>query len=541
MSEMWNLYPAFTGTPVAADTLLMLDTTATPPTAGQVKQVPLSKFEVLLTPTGDITGAADVTAINNVIANGGACVLAWTGTDWTGGQTPFYIGSPLLPATGSSLRGAAPWMASEADFYGAGAGTSGGTVLVTPGTFAGAAVVDLVNTTGTQAFGVTLADFSIEGASAQPVGHGIRVHGAWGACIFEGVCVNGPFADCLHFEADATTGFGPDDFRVSGCKFSGSFTGYGVWADNLPDSWFTDCECSGNALDGWRLGFSLNTRLVAGCKGENNGQAGLHLAGQGGAGRALQVSDFTTHQNGQDGILADNSASGSAGGVYLLSNVVCIDDGTAGGTTFAGIRASGSVNKIQGSNCLSVGAPNGASQTSSSNGMDFDHSSFSGTTANLHDDGSNTAQLVSRESPDGQRVTLQTAFNSATGTTVQNVTGMAVTLPVGTWEVTAWIPVSPHGTTGSTQLIAWTFGGTATSATVAWVFQGGTFAAPVIGTSVTTGLTTPTMTSAGVLVEFRGRVVVTAAGTLQLTVKSGTSGDECTIPVGARIDVQPSL
>lgn len=499
----------------------------------------LAKAVKTLTPSGDTSGAADVTAINNVIANGDACELAWTGTDWGGGQTPFYVGSPLLPATGSILRGQQPWHSSESDNYGAGAGTSGGTVIAAVGTFSGAAAIDLVNTSGTQMHGITLANFAIDGISAMPAGHGIRVHGAFGACIIEGVCVNGPFADCLHYEADSGVSLGPDDFRVAFSKFGGSFTGYGIWGDNIPDSWFIGCECSGNALDGWRLGHSPNTRLVAGCKGENNGGAGLHLAGQAGSGRALQVSDFTTHQNAGDGILCDNSASGSAGGVYLLSNCVLIGDGTGGGTTFAGIRANGSVNKIQGSNILSTGAPNGASQASSSAGMDFVHSSFSGTSKNVVDDGSNTTPLVSRQSPDSPRATLRTAFTQASSTSAQNVTGLAVPLAVGTYKVTLWAPMKQSAGTG-TEKFGFTFGGTASAVWGKWFATQGTTQTNTLITTITTQTASTAALSSGALLfaEFTGEITVSAAGTLQFQVQASATGNQVIFPVGSYLDAE---
>lgn len=137
------------------------------------------------------------------------------------------------------------------------------------------------------------------------------------------------------------------------------------------------------------------------------------------------------------------------------------------------------------------------------------------------------------------RTVLGTPFSSGTGTSAQNVTGMSATVGAGTWEITAWVPMSPHGTTGGTQTLAWTFGGTTSAAAVSWTISG-TSTTGAGGTSLTTAsAASPTMTSAGMVGLFTGRVTVTASGTLQLTVKSGTSGDECTIPAGAWMQVKP--
>jgi hypothetical protein len=136
---------------------------------------------------------------------------------------------------------------------------------------------------------------------------------------------------------------------------------------------------------------------------------------------------------------------------------------------------------------------------------------------------------------------LGTAFTSGAGTTAQTVTGMAVTLPVGKYSLAAWVPMTPAGVTGSTQTLAWTFGGTASSAAASWKITGPAGITSAVGTALTTSSgASPTMTATGLIGEFAGHAVVTAAGTLQLTVKSTTSGDECTIPAGAWITVTPA-
>lgn len=137
------------------------------------------------------------------------------------------------------------------------------------------------------------------------------------------------------------------------------------------------------------------------------------------------------------------------------------------------------------------------------------------------------------------RVVMGTAFSSATGTLAQNVTGMAVTLAPGTYKVTAWAPMQPHGTTGSTQTLTWAFSGTASLVQARWAAYGSASVTVVTGNVFTTPIQTPTMTATGLVAEYAGHVTITVSGTLQLTVKSTVSGDEVTFPVGCYIDVAP--
>jgi Pectate lyase superfamily protein len=158
--------------------------------------------------------------------------------------------------------------------------------------------------------------------------------------------------------------------------------------------------------------------------------------------------------------------------------------------------------------------------------------------------GTATGQNVSL-APERQRVTLTTAFSSGTGTSAQNVTGMSAYLPAGTYRLRGWFPCQFHGTDAGTQTFGWTFGGTVSSAVIKWAsVSSGTAAtyATAAGTSNTALTTTSaavTMSSTGLWMEFDALVTVSAAGTLQLQVASGTSGDEITVPAGAYLDIEP--
>jgi hypothetical protein len=388
--------------PAAGDLLLIVDASdmSTPPAgaAGSDKKTTVGALTTTVLgaagrvpPSGDDTGAADVAAINEIIGNGGVCILAQAPLS----GTPYFVNSPLLPASGSGLKGAQPWSSSLNDTYGpAGSGGSGGTTIYAVAGFSGAAIVDMTNATGTQYTGVTLEDFCIEGYSTSGLGcYGILVDGAWGAGFMSGVCVHRPDLDCLRFQGDATSGDVPDDWHVFRSKFSASRNGYGVWTDNLPDSWFTDCESSENDLDGWWVNWSTNLRM-AGCKAENNGQAGFHMAGQGYPYAAAALTGCTTHLNNWDGFLFDDTGGGGYGN-YQLANCYALQDNQVG-AAYAGYRSAGSRARIMASNCFAYGAAYGAYEGGTSYGMCFTASYFQGTTAATHDDGTNTNALVNQ-------------------------------------------------------------------------------------------------------------------------------------------------
>lgn len=133
---------------------------------------------------------------------------------------------------------------------------------------------------------------------------------------------------------------------------------------------------------------------------------------------------------------------------------------------------------------------------------------------------------------------LGAAFTSGTGTAQQPVTGLSAYLGVGTWKVRGWFPYAGAGTVGSTQTFAFTFGGAASASAgyVAWQNQAAAYSPPVTGAAVTTPAATATITSTVYYMEVTATVVVTAAGVLQLTVQSATSGDEITVESGAFLE-----
>ncbi len=343
---------------------------------------------VYIPPSGDTSGATDVAAINVALAGGGSVQLIEAPLN-----APYYVNAPIVMSSQSRLWGAQWWAGSQSDSYGAGSGGSGGTVIVaTPG-FTGPGVISMVNTTSTQYYGVDLAGFTLECYEVSTPGvHGIVCEGAWGAGFIRGVTVHRPPGDCFHFEAGASP-YVPDEWIFDSCKASASRNGNGFFVVQLPDAVFINCNGSENSLDGWVFSYNTNSKVVA-CKGENNGQAGFHCAGFS-AGEYMQFAGCNTNFNGQDGWLFDNSGSGGLG-TYLLSGCRASNDGQAGGTTYAGFRASGCLSRIIGDGCVALGAAYGAAEGGSSYGMCFTGSYLSGTTAGTHDDGTNTHVLVNQ-------------------------------------------------------------------------------------------------------------------------------------------------
>lgn len=361
---------------------------------------PLSSIIFTLGPSGDNTGATDVANINNALAGtgygypaGGAYIVRLMPGD-------YFINAPIvIPGSQVRLTGDWWWSASVNDNYSAGVGASGGAVIHMVPAFAGLAAITMINSTvGKQFYGVDISGITIEGF-AVPAGtiYGIYVDGAWGACFLRGVCIHRPPADCIRFLTDVTTGKIPDDWLITACKFSASRNGYGVFAQDLADSWISDCESSENALDGWYINYGIGTRFTA-CKGENNGGAGFHLTGLA-ANQTQWLTGCGTHLNKQDGFLFDNAGPNGGGlGSYVLTGCVAEDDGQTAAAGFAGFRSSGCRSRVILTGCATdvtpaVGPQYGASEVGTSYGMAATGCYLQGVTAATNDDGTNTHAL----------------------------------------------------------------------------------------------------------------------------------------------------
>lgn len=134
---------------------------------------------------------------------------------------------------------------------------------------------------------------------------------------------------------------------------------------------------------------------------------------------------------------------------------------------------------------------------------------------------------------------LTTPFVGGVADTSQhNVTGLAVALGAGTYIINLWAPYNGSGSVGSTSKWAFTFGGTATSAALVNSFQTSAYTAPTYTTTLTTTFTTPTLTSTTTLAIIQGLIVVSVAGTLQLTIGNTTAADGTTVQTGAYLETQ---
>jgi hypothetical protein len=139
------------------------------------------------------------------------------------------------------------------------------------------------------------------------------------------------------------------------------------------------------------------------------------------------------------------------------------------------------------------------------------------------------------------RTFLTSAFttNSSSGTAAQTVTGLSLALGAFTYEIELWAPYVGAGTVGSTGTWAFTFSGTATTGTgIVGQFFTSAYTAPVYTSTITTGFTSPTLTSTDTLFHLKGIVVASAAGTLQLTIANTTAADETSVLAGSYLKAQ---
>ncbi len=339
------------------------------------------------------TGAANRANINALLKRSGQVNLV-PGANYN-------LDSPIVMSSYQKLSGG--WWASASlnDNYSAGTLSSAGAILTMTANFAGTAAIEMINSSGTQQGAVNLEGFTIEGFQTTGLNvYGINVQGAWGACFMRGVCIHRPALDCIRFKTDPVSGKIPDDWLITGCKFSASRTGYGVYAAELADSWFTDCESSENALDGWYVNYGIGTRFT-GCKGENNGGAGFHFTGLA-TNQTQWLTGCGTHLNLQDGFLFDNAGpSGGGLGTYLLTGCVAENDGQTAAAGYAGFRAAGCRSRVILTGCAvdvtpGVGPQYGASQVGGSYAMTATGSYLQGVTTATHDDATNTHALLNQ-------------------------------------------------------------------------------------------------------------------------------------------------
>ncbi len=355
---------------------------------------------IQLSPSGDSSGTADTAQINEALKN--YPIVRLLPGKFTGRTSPpvspWYVNAPIIVPSNTRLTGDWYWQAVDSDNYSAGILSTGGVLIVAVNKFRGSAVIELVNDSNQQRGAQVLEGFTIEGNELPPGSgiHGILVSGAVGAGFIQGVTVHRPDGDCLRMVTDDSTGYIPDDWQVSFCKFSGSRSNNGVYLSELADSWFVACESSENMRDNWFCNYGTNTRFF-GCKGENSATGnGWHFGGLE-AGQVIELTGCTSQVNYKNGFLFDDS--GNAGlGTYTLTGCRSWQDGRARDRRHAGFSSVGCRSRIIGTGCVtspdSTGAAYGAQETAGSYGMCFTGSFLAGTAAPTHDDGRNDHMLV---------------------------------------------------------------------------------------------------------------------------------------------------
>jgi hypothetical protein len=126
---------------------------------------------------------------------------------------------------------------------------------------------------------------------------------------------------------------------------------------------------------------------------------GWHFGGLG-PGEVIELTGCTSQLNWQDGFLFDNSSGVGGLATYTLTGCRSWRDGQAGGTTYAGFRASGSLSRVIGTGCVAVpnaqGPAYGAAQVAKSYGMCFTGAYLNSLTAATYDDGTNTHALLNQ-------------------------------------------------------------------------------------------------------------------------------------------------
>jgi hypothetical protein len=362
---------------------------------------PSPESVIQLTPSGDSSGATDTAQINWALSQHPVVSLlpGPFSSSSVSSVKPWYINAPIVVPSNTRLTGGWFWQAVDSDDYSAGVLNTGGVLIIPVKDFRGSAVIELVNGTKQQQGAQVLEGFTIE-ANALPRGsgiHGIIVQGAVGAGFIQGVTVHRPDGDCLHMVTSQSTGYIPDDWQVSFCKFSASRSGRGVYLSELADSWFVACEASENNGDNWDCNNGTNTRFF-GCKGENSAAGnGWHFGGLG-TGEVIELTGCTSQLNYQNGFLFDNSGSIGGLGTYTLTGCRSWRDGRTRLDKYAAFSSAGCRSRIIGTGCVSspdsTGAAYGAMEVSGSYGMCFTGSYLAGTTGSTHDDGSNTHALL---------------------------------------------------------------------------------------------------------------------------------------------------
>lgn len=233
----------------------------------------ISQGGFVVPPSGDTSGAADVSRINNAAAAGALL-----------GPGPYLVNAPVVVPDGGALLANRPggWGIPSGN-YGAGSLALAGTIIRPVSGFSGTAVVRLPTPGGSQGGNQVLGGFVIDG-SQLPAGnsvHGIAAQGYIAGVVMRDIRVWGGYntgttaglgGHGLYADDDGTGGHNPDFWNVQGFKFS-ACGGYGIRAIALADTTWMNGECTGNATGGIRNSNGADTKFV-GVRAASNATTG---------------------------------------------------------------------------------------------------------------------------------------------------------------------------------------------------------------------------------------------------------------------------
>jgi hypothetical protein len=262
----------------------------------------------------DQSGETDSSDINEALEAASPVLLA---------SGVYYVNTPIVIPDSSCLMGANPSWGIPTGDYGIGGLPLQG-AIIRPGTgFSGSAVITMGSTGTTQHGGQRIYSLTIDGQSGPAGMHGIQSVGYVGGVKLRDVVVWQATGDGLHCDNAGVSGHNPDFWMVESCKFSAS-GGWGVNINGMADSWFTDCESTGNTSGGWSVTAGADTRWI-GCRGSSNESVPGWRFKVSGFGGSWQMIGCEANSNGT-GILV---LGAGAGGTLYISSCMALDNTAA--------------------------------------------------------------------------------------------------------------------------------------------------------------------------------------------------------------------
>lgn len=284
---------------------------------GPIARVNIGNAEVIIPPTGDITGVKDSAAIAQVQSIGAVPRL-------TGGL--FFISTPVAVGAGGVLAGSGTSTAQVTD-----AGYGGPSTVIQAGTsFAGAQMISVQS-------GAVIRGFRLDG-SALPAGtDGISGSGACYDVRIEDVDIYNVTNNGVNVIFSGTN---PFSWKLHSVNVSAAHN-IGFNLPNMTDLIAVDCKaisCGNN--EGWYLNGCGNSTLI-GCQAEEcGGNGGFYLNGNS---SGLTMVGCSTQNNIKSGIYIDASTGNLP---ITLSGCRGNGDGTNLAAGRAGIEVSGSAGCI---------------------------------------------------------------------------------------------------------------------------------------------------------------------------------------------------